>query len=256
VSCRYRLQAAGLRIETAQILSGITFSFDRPELVAVLGPNGAGKSTLLGILAGMRANYSGSCLFQDSELRQWNRREFARLVSFVPQTVRIEFPFTCEQVVLMGRTPHCAGLFESDQDWAAVERAMELTDSVEFRNRDFRTLSGGEKQRVLLASALAQSPRVLLLDEPTAFLDLKHQISVYELLRRLAREDLLVVTVTHDLNLAASYCDRAIVLSHGRLAADAPPRDALRAETIAAVYGVQAQVRQTETGRSWITYGG
>lgn len=256
MSATLEVSEVGLQLGGARILEPISFALRSPQHVALLGPNGAGKSTLMSILAGVRGGYEGSCRFQGKEVREWGRREFTRRVSFVPQAVRIEFPFTSEQVVLMGRTPHCAGMFETGEDWKAVEEAIRMTDVADFRRRDFRTLSGGEKQRVLLASALAQSPEVLLLDEPTAFLDLRHQIELYRLLRRLCGEGLLVVTVTHDLNLAAAYCDRAILLSQGRLAYDDVPERALRRESIAAVYGVEAEVRRTEAGRPWISYGG
>ncbi|MBK5294670.1 MAG: ABC transporter ATP-binding protein [Acidobacteriia bacterium] len=256
VNCDFQLRDVGLRLGGNTILSGITFNLGKPELVALLGPNGAGKSTLMSILAGLRPAHEGTCLFQGVEVRRWDRARFARLVSFVPQAVRIDFPFTCEQVVLMGRTPHCAGMFETSADWDEVRRAMALTDTVAFRHRDFRTLSGGEKQRILLASALAQSPRVLLLDEPAAFLDLKHQLTLYELLREQCRQGLVVVTVTHDLNLAAGFCDRAILLHNGRIAADDAPHLALNEQTIADVYDVHAEFRQTGTGKTWITYGG
>ncbi len=256
MNCDFQLRDVGLCLGGSTILSGITFRLTKPELVALLGPNGAGKSTLMSILAGLRPAHEGSCLLQGTEVRRWDRARFARQVSFVPQAVRIDFPFTCEQVVLMGRTPHCAGMFETSADWDEVRRAMALTDTELFRHRDFRTLSGGEKQRILLASALAQSPHVLLLDEPAAFLDLKHQLTLYELLRALCRQGMLIVTVTHDLNLAAGYCDRAILLHNGRLAADDVPNVALSERTIAEVYGVQADIRQTSAGKTWITYGG
>jgi iron complex transport system ATP-binding protein len=221
-------------------LSGVSFELNAGEFTAVVGPNGAGKSTLLSILAGLRRNYTGECLYLDAEVKNWQRRKMARAVSFVPQTLEVQFPFTAEQVVLMGRTPHCDGLFESERDLAAVERAMERTDTLAFRSREFRTLSGGERQRVVLASALAQEPSVLLLDEPTVFLDLKHQFALYRLLATLARDGLLVVAATHDLNLAAGYCDRVLVLHRGRIAAAGPPREALDPSTIRDVFDVAA----------------
>jgi iron complex transport system ATP-binding protein len=189
------------------------------------------------------------------EVGGWQRRGFARHVSVVPQSLRLEFPFTAEQVVMMGRTPYCDGLFESPEDREAVERAMDITDTAPFRTRDFRSLSGGERQLVILASALAQSPRTLLLDEPTTFLDLKHQISIYRLLRGLREQGLLVVAVTHDLNLAAAYSDRVVMLKSGRVASDGAPGETLRPEIIQDVFGVQSQVREAADGRPWIVYG-
>ena len=132
---------------------------------------------------------------------------------------------------------------------------MQLTGSLSFRARDFRSLSGGERQRVILAAALAQSPEALLLDEPTTYLDLHHQVALYQVLRTLCRRGVLVVTVTHDLNLAAGYADRAIVLSRGRVAADGPPGEALNAESIGRIFGVQAALMRTPAGRPWIVYG-
>lgn len=226
-------------------------SFETPEagLVAVAGPNGAGKSTLLGIMAGLRPAYTGSCLYDGVEVRKWSRREFARRVAFLPQMLRLEFPFTAEQVALMGRTPYAGGWFESPEDHAAVERAMGITDTVAFRSRDFRSLSGGERQRVVLASALAQEPRVLLLDEPTTFLDLKHQLSMYRILAELGRGGMLVVSVTHDLNLALQFADRVLVLNEGRVAGDGTPREVLNPELIGRVFGVRADV-----SAGWVHY--
>lgn len=251
----FDLTGAGMRYGTAEVLRDITLRFSGPGLMAVTGPNGAGKSTLLGIMAGLRPGYGGSCRFDNMEIRQWNRAAFARRVSFVPQSLRLDFPFTAEQVVLMGRTPWAGGLFENRHDWDAVHRAMDLTDTGVFRHRDFRSLSGGERQRVVLASALAQEPEVLLLDEPTTFLDLEHQLAVYRLLRELSRESMLVIAVTHDLNLAASFSDRVIALKQGRLMADAEPCDALSAARIREIFQVEAEWLTRGDGRPWISYG-
>jgi iron complex transport system ATP-binding protein len=227
-------------------------SFELPPhgLISIAGPNGAGKSTLLGILAGLRSPYRGSCTYDGREMRQWPRRDFARSVAFLPQSVRLEFPFTAEEVVLMGRTPYASGWFQTPEDRAAAEDAMTTTDTLAFRARDFRTLSGGEKQRVILASALTQRPRVLLLDEPATHLDLRHQLSLYRLLRELAKT-LLVVAVTHDLNIALQFSDRVMLLADGRIAGDGAPGEVLHPGLIAQVFGVQA----TMHGR-WMTYEG
>lgn len=240
----------------AEVLRNASVEFAASEMVAVVGPNGAGKSTLLGIMAGLRPSYTGSCRYAGTEVSRWRRREFARRVAVVPQTFRVDFPFTAEQIVLMGRTPYCDGLFETPHDHAAVERAMAVADTLEFRRRDFRSLSGGERQRVVLASALAQEPETLLLDEPTSFLDLKHQLTMYRLLRELSAQGLLVVAVTHDLNLAVAHSDRIIVLDRGRLAADGAPDQILTPDTIRDVFGVEAEVRRGPAGRPLIVYVG
>lgn len=239
----------------SQVLAGVSAEFRPGELAAVVGPNGAGKSTLLSILAGLRRNYAGECLYCGKEVRYWPRRAFAREVAFVPQSVRIEFPFTVEQVVLMGRTPYCKGLFEGPEDWEAAEKAMRQLDLLELRQRDFRTLSGGEKQRAILASVLAQSPKALILDEPATFLDLQHQVGIHTLLRDLTRQGMLVVTATHDLNLAAAFADRMIVLRQGRIFCDFPPEQAVNVEHIETVFGVSAEVFRTASGRPWVYYG-
>lgn len=250
----YSLAGVGFRYEDAEVLTEIRAEFAASELVALVGPNGAGKSTLLSVMAGLRGEYRGECRFLGRGIRAWPRRALARKVSYVPQSLRLEFPFSAEQVVLMGRTPYADGLFESEEDHAAVERALELTDTKAIRRRDFRTLSGGERQRVVLASAIAQSPEVLLMDEPTTFLDLRHQISLYRLLRELCAGGMLVLAATHDLNLAAAYADRVLVLDRGRLVADAVPREALAESTLAHVFGVEARMGNGPDGRPWVYY--
>lgn len=251
----FETRSLSMRYGAAEVLAGVSLRFPAPAMVSLAGPNGAGKSTLLGIMAGLRRGYEGECLYRGASLKRWKRAALARRVAFVPQALRLDFPFTSEQVVLMGRTPYAGGLFENESDWAAVERAMDLTATREFRHRDFRTLSGGERQRVVLASALAQEPETLLLDEPTTFLDLEHQLSIYRLLRRLVDEKcMLVIAVTHDLNLAAAYSDRVLALKRGRLLADAPPAAALSVERIREIFQVEAEWVSRRDGRTWITF--
>jgi iron complex transport system ATP-binding protein len=253
MSRSFALSGCGFRHGAARVLADVTLELRPAEMTAIVGPNGAGKSTLLSVLAGLRPQYDGSCHFADREVRDWRRREFAQWITFVPQSLRLDFPFRAEEIVLMGRTPHGGGWFETDEDRAAVDAAMRKTDTLEFRTRDFRTLSGGERQRVVLASALAQQPRVLLLDEPTTFLDLKHQIAMYRLLRDLAREGMLVVAVTHDLNLAAAYSDRVIALDRGRVAADGHPRDVVNDDLLRTVFDAPVRMRDLD-GSRWVGY--
>jgi iron complex transport system ATP-binding protein len=229
-------------------LHDATFELPATGFVTIAGPNGAGKSTLLGLLAGLRHPYKGECQYRGVEVRRWRRHEFARKVAFLPQSMKLEFPFTAEQVVFMGRAPYADGWFESQQDHAAVAHAMATSDTRIFAARDFRSLSGGEKQRVVLASALAQEPETLLLDEPTTFLDLKHQFAMYHLLATLAKR-MLVVAVTHDLNLALRFSDRVIVMEDGRIAAQGNPEEALAPGIIDRVFGVRAELRE-----GWLKY--
>jgi iron complex transport system ATP-binding protein len=250
----FELRELGMRYNGTPVLRDATLNILSPGLVTVVGPNGAGKSTLLSIMAGLRENYTGQCLFGGKQVRNWRRRAFARQVSFVPQSLRLEFPFTAQQVVLMGRTPYCDGLFESPEDEQAVERSMLLTDTWDFRDRDFRSLSGGERQRVVLAGALAQSPQILLLDEPTTFLDLKHQLTMYRLLRDLCAEGLLAVVVTHDLNLAAAYADRVVMLRAGQILADGHPSEVLARQRIREGFDVESEVHLGPNGRPLIVY--
>lgn len=256
MSALFTASGLGMSYNGIPVLAQLDLEFPAGQMISVAGPNGAGKSTLLAVLAGLRREYSGACRYKGKEVRRWPRKAFAREVAFVPQSVRIEFPFTVEQVVLMGRTPYCDGLFESPEDWAAAERAMRLADVLELRKRDFRSLSGGEKQRAILASVLAQSPQALLLDEPATFLDLQHQFAIYGLLQSLARGGILVVAATHDLNLASVYSDRVFLMCRGRVYCDAPPERALTPETIREVFGVSADVICHAGGKPWVLYGG
>jgi iron complex transport system ATP-binding protein len=248
----FLLDGVGMRYGTRAVLRGVSLELRAGALTAIAGPNGAGKSTLLGIMAGLRRSFEGVCRFRGRDVGKWSRREFARAVSFVPQSLLLEFPFTAGQVALMGRAPHADRLFEGPADHAAVERAMRLTDTLEFHDRDFRTLSGGERQRVVLASALAQTPAFLLLDEPATFLDLRHQVSIYRLLAELCRQGMGVIAVTHDLNTALTYADRVVLLADGVAVADGPPAEALAPQAIERIFGVHAELRGN--GRPWIVY--
>lgn len=245
----FALFDAGLRYGERRVVKGVSTQFERSTLTTIVGPNGAGKSSLLGIMMGLRPKHDGEVKLEGKQIEKWNRPAFAKKVGFIPQAIRIEFPFTAEQVVMMGRTPHGERLFETEQDIAAVEQAMKLTDTTSFRTRDFRSLSGGERQRVILASALAQEPEALLLDEPTTFLDLKHQIAIYQLMKDFAHRGMMVLTVTHDLALAAAYSDRIVVLSDGEIVADDTPEKALNASIIQRVFEVDPETMRRLYGR-------
>ena len=220
----------------------------RGELVGILGPNGSGKTTLLKVLMGALRPQSGSVTLDGRLLGDWSQRQIARQVAFVPQETHAPFDFTVLDIVLMGRYPHL-GTFtlEGPEDLAIARRALDATATAEFEERPFSTLSGGEKQRVVIASALAQTPQLLLLDEPTASLDIGHEIEVQMLLRRLnADANVTMVLSTHDLNLAAALCHRLVLLKDGQVLDAGPTAQVLTSAAVRALYGVDADVEQHE----------
>jgi iron complex transport system ATP-binding protein len=220
------------------VLRGIDLQFAGGEFVTLLGPNGAGKSTLLRVMAGLVAAQRGELRYSDRELSTWPRRELARHIAFLPQSVESVYGHTVQETVELARHPHLGAWGRlGEEDHRAVEEAMERTEVTGFAPRSLRELSGGERQRVLLAAALAQGGEFLLLDEPTASLDLHHQVRLMSLLGELARAGRGVLCATHDLNLAASFADRVILLHEGRCVADGPPREVLESERLARVYG-------------------
>jgi iron complex transport system ATP-binding protein len=251
----FELENVGVRYGKVEVLRSVSLTLNSGEFVAIGGPNGAGKSTLLSILAALKKPSSGSCRFITRETKVWDPRSFARRVAVVLQESSSSFPFTAEEVIYMGRMPHRSGLSETPQDQTAVEQALELTETAQFRHREFRTLSGGEKQRVLLASALAQSPEVLLLDEPSAHLDIYHQVRLYRLLQQLSGRGLLVVAVTHDLNVALGKADRLLLMHSGQIRADGEPAEIVQPELMKEIYSVPIEVHHHASGRPWITYG-
>jgi len=192
------------------------------ELVGLLGANGAGKSTLVRLMAGLLKPSQGTVVWQGKDLASLSSTEKARGISYVSQSQFFPYALRVEEIVEMGRHPHRPVWGPlSSQERGICEKAMTLCDVLPFRNRWFHELSGGEKQRVLLASAIAQSPQALLLDEPTLSLDLAHQVSLFELIRKLHKEEgMTVVVATHELNLAGRYLDRLILLKEGKIIAD------------------------------------
>jgi iron complex transport system ATP-binding protein len=220
-------------------LQGVTFTARAGELVALVGPNGAGKSTLLRLAAGLLAPSAGSVTVGGLAAHAAPRRALARVCALVPQEPRAPWPFTVREAVMMGRAPHQGLLaFPGPFDHGAVDGALRACDLLDLADRRLDALSGGERRRVFFARALAQEPRVLLLDEPTAFLDLAHQVAAMDMARVAARAGLCVVAVLHDLNLAAAACDRLVALRDGRVVAEGIPAEVLTEERVADVWGV------------------
>jgi iron complex transport system ATP-binding protein len=223
---------------TRRALGGVSATVVRGEMVALLGPNGAGKSTLLRAVTGAR--HEGQVLIDDVPLGEYDRATLARRVAVVPGQSRVAFPLRVEELVALGRIPHEHPLLGPRAvDRAAIDTAIERVGIGDLRHRDVRELSLGERQLAVLAMAVAQGPRLLLLDEPTVHLDLKHQVKVMELLRDLAvRDGVTVVAVMHDINLSAHFFGRLLLLDHGRLVADGRPSEVLTPDRIRTVYGV------------------
>lgn len=233
------------------VITGLSLSISPAEMVAVAGPNGSGKSTLLRLLSGSLVPDQGEILLAGKRLGEIGRRELARTIALVPQHTRLDMPYTAAEVVLMGRAPYLGRLgLEGPADVAIARRAMEQTGTLDLATRPFSDLSGGERQRVVVARALAQRPSVLLLDEPTAHLDLRHQIAILELIAELNEErGLTVIAAMHDLNLAALYFRRLVFLKKGRICAEGPIPSILDRSHIREVFEAEIAVaRNPATG--------
>ena len=239
----------------APVLRGLTLGIERGRLACLLGPNGSGKTTLLRILVGLLEPGAGEVRLAGVPLAEYPRGALARRVAYVPQETLSSVGFTVLETVLMGRSPHTGALgFESPADWYAAREALRQTNTEPFAERSLEELSGGERQRVIIARALAQEPDLILLDEPTSFLDIRHQHAIYGLLGRLVREkNLTVVCISHDLNLAAAYADDLVLVSRGRVVASGRPADVIRPEVLSPVYETPVEVRTDEaTGRPFL----
>lgn len=247
-SSGFRLTDVAYTTNHTLILQGLSFDVAPGQCVGILGPNGAGKSTLLRIMAATVSASAGTILLDDRSLTQWPAHERAQRVAFVPQRSEQTFPFCVREVVMMGRTPYLKRWqHESEDDVRIVKEAMMLTDIAHLAERNITTLSGGEWQRVAIARALAQRPAFLLLDEPTASLDLRHQMDIVQLLRKLTCQGVTIITVLHDLNLALTACSTVFLLHHGALYAAGPPVAVLTPQAIRTVFGVEVFIVSNPT---------
>jgi iron complex transport system ATP-binding protein len=238
------LRGVGVSIDGARLLDRIDLRVDQGEWVGLIGPNGAGKSTLLKVVVGAVATDHGRVALDGRPVEQMDRRDRARMVAMVPQRPMIPVEMMVFDYVLLGRTPHLGPLaVESQRDLAVVDECLARLDIEGFARRRLGTLSGGELQRAVLARALAQQAPVLLLDEPTAALDLGHHQQVLELVEEMRRRDgLTVLTALHDLTAAAQFCDRLVLLSRGVIAAEGTPELVINEELISLFFGARVQV--------------
>ncbi|MEY4705941.1 MAG: Hemin import ATP-binding protein HmuV [Nitrospirota bacterium] len=244
------------------VLNGLTFDIEAGEILGIVGPNGSGKTSLLKLLVKVLRPDDGDLALFGRDLGAMPQVEVARTVAFVPQESPQVFSFTVMETVLMGRYPHHHGQtwsagfgWESAEDLSIAEQAMQYTDLTHLAGRSVMDLSGGERQRCMIARALAQAPQILLLDEPTAFLDLQHQMEICAIVRRLKEErGLTVVLVSHDLNLASQYCDRILMLKAGALFRLGPPHEVIDVDVLRAVYGCDVLIdRHPESGVPRVT---
>lgn len=227
-----------------QVLKDINLSISPSEFIGIIGPNGAGKSTLLKLIDGIFPDRENRILLNGAPIRSIPRKNLARILAYLPQETEMTFDFSVREVVRMGRFPYLHGIqIYSPEDEKVVEECINLLDIGEFRDRGYGELSGGEKQRVLIASALAQEPKILLLDEPTSALDLHHQIGIYQILKGLQTEhDLTVVVVTHDINLASQFCNRMLLMNQGAIVRDGTPNEVLQFKILQEIFGVKVYI--------------
>ena len=249
------LQASGLGggYGPKAVLADIDIALDAGECVALLGPNGAGKSTLLRLLAGILPAQRGEVRLDGRPLGAWRRRDVARVLGYVPQLVSFAFPLTVCEVVEQGRAPHLGPWRPpAPADRAAVDTAIARVGLADRVRIPIQHLSGGERQLVVLARALAGEPRLLLLDEPANALDVRHQIELVGILTELVRSGVGVLLVAHDWNLAMRLAHRVVVLDRGRVAATGPPTEVLRPEVLRRIFGVETELLRCDDGASVI----
>ena len=252
----YQLVDVSFRYARDWVLHDFSLEVAEGEFLGLIGPNGVGKSSLLKLMAGLLRPNQGAVWLHGENLASLLPRQVARHVAVVPQESQVLFPFTVAELVLMGRFTHQEGWgWDSPADLQIARHAMQAMDILPVATRTFRELSGGERQRAIIARALAQQASILLLDEPTAFLDINHQLDIYALLRDLNQnQGVTVVVVSHDLNLASQHCDRLVLLHEGRVYQSGAPEQVVTPEHIRTVYGCDVIIdRHPEAGTPRVT---
>jgi len=227
------------------ILKGISFSVADKEFLGIIGPNGAGKTTLFRALTGILKPRNGEVLYKNRMLSEVPRKEIAREIAVLPQSLEVPFSFTVEEFIAMGRFPYRQSMWPfTQEDKKAIERAMELAGVQKLKERMVNQLSGGERQRVFFAQAIAQEPKLMLLDEPTTHLDIKYQMEIMELIDDLNKNGITIIVILHDLNMAAEYCKRIILLKDGKIHADGTPDQVVDYKIIEDAYNTVVIVKE------------
>jgi iron complex transport system ATP-binding protein len=246
----------GFRYGADWVLKDIDFSIQLGDVLGIIGPNGSGKTTLLKILSGLFKPEKGAAYLRGEDLNKISKKRLAQHISIIPQENMIPFPYTVLEVVLMGRYPYLGGWsFEGKRDYDIAYSSMKLLEVDRFSDCLFSDLSGGEKQRVIIARALTQEPEILLLDEPGTFLDLQHQLGIQEIIQDLNQtQGMSLVLVSHDLNMASQLCPRLLLLDQGRMAHIGAPENVLTAEWLRKVYHCEVEIDvHPVTGKPRIT---
>jgi iron complex transport system ATP-binding protein len=230
------------------VLSDISLDFQAGEFTGVIGPNGSGKSTLLKLIGGILPSPPETVFFKNHELSHYKKKDLAVSIAWIPQEKQMAFSFKVIDIVLMGRHPYLSPLsFEGENDYQIAEEAMKQTQVLEFANRSFNEISGGEKQRVMIASAISQKPELMLLDEPTSALDIKYQVEILNILKQLNEgENKSLILAMHDLHLASKFCRRLVLLKEGRVFCEGPPAEVLKKEILEEVYEVKVKIFQDD----------
>ncbi len=245
-----KVEGLSYAYETTAVLSGLSFDVKKGEFFIVIGPNGSGKSTLMKALSGLLRPKQGKIRIMGRPILQYSRSALARSVAYLPQVSGLDFPFKVFDVVLFGRSPH-QGIFglASTKDMDMAQQAMVFTHVDHLAHRSLDRLSGGERQRVFIARAICQEPEIIILDEPTASLDIAHQLRIMDLMEKMKIEKkVTVIMVSHDVNLAAMYADTLMLINQGRLVKCGLPRDVLTCETLEAAYGCPLLVDDNPLG--------
>jgi len=232
------------------ILENLSFSVPKGDFFIIIGPNGSGKTTLMKVISGLLKHQKGNLEILDRPIQKYTRKALARTIALVPQTVSVDFPFTVMEVVLMGRSPHLGMLgLEKKKDLEAAKQALAFTGVSHLAHRKMDQLSGGEQQRTFIARAICQDPQIMLLDEPTASLDLAHQSRVMDLMEKLKKEKgITIVMVSHDVNLAAMYGDRLVLLKEGQIINAGRPEEVLTYQTLEQAYECKLLVDESPVG--------
>lgn len=221
------------------VIEDVSFNICEGEFFGIIGPNGSGKSSLLKLISRIHAPHSGQIYLRETALTMFGRDELSKIVSYIPQESSFLFPYTVAETVSMGRYPHLKGkFFEDSYDKKVVSEAMSWVGIYSLRDRPITDISGGEKQRAIIARGLAQEPDILIMDEPTTSLDIGHQMEIFNLLSRLnVEKKMTIITSLHDLNLGSHYCDKIMLINRGKISAIGTPREVITEENIRNVYG-------------------